>query len=592
MTDRAGLSPRTLMTVGVTGHRLQRLGVENIGAVEASVEAILVALEDAAGLADRGDLRLITSLAEGADAIAADAAVARDWRLDVVLPFAREIYAHDFPPGEARAAYDARLDACSAIMELNSDRDAPGGDGLAYERAGRIVLAQSDLIIAIWDGEIAWGRGGAAQIVAEAVIRGIPVIHVDPKAADEPRLLWDRLHPIDRGQQTVDSVARSDLSALPGLVAALVTAPVDPRDRERLSRFEAAMPARRWSIAIAYSLLLAMMGVRGLRRSDIDQRFDADRAGEPIAALCATAAAFGQRIRSLLAVRFAQADVAATRAAQTFRSVYVANFALAALAVVLSLSSLALPGAKPALLVLELLAIGTILLQTHAGRRRDWHRRWLDNRQLAERLRCLAISAQLGDLDLRNGRPDAGWADWYVRATAREVGLPMARVDAAYLDCVRASLVGLLDDQIAYLGADARRMHHLEHRLHRLGTWLFMLTAFACVAMFAVKMLSLRFGAAETLAYQLGNAATIIGAALPAIGAAIYGIRMQGDFSGTAARSRDLRGQLTAVRDLLVGEPLTFDTLAARTRRVTGLLTSDVMSWIQTYEAKPLALPG
>ncbi|RZM33631.1 MAG: hypothetical protein EOP67_21360, partial [Sphingomonas sp.] len=33
MTNRAGLSPRTLMTVGVTGHRLQRLGIENVAAV-------------------------------------------------------------------------------------------------------------------------------------------------------------------------------------------------------------------------------------------------------------------------------------------------------------------------------------------------------------------------------------------------------------------------------------------------------------------------------------------------------------------------------------------------------------------------------
>lgn len=592
MVQGGGLMPRTMMTVGVTGHRLERLGAGNVAAVAARIATILAAIERAAGFAARDDLRLITSLAEGADAIAADAAVARGWQLDVVLPFARDVYAADFPVGAARSAYDARLDACRAVLELDSDRAAPGGEGLAYERAGRIVLAQSDVIVAVWDGEPAWGRGGAAQIVAEAVIRGIPVIHLDPQASGDAVLLWDRLHPVDRGQQTVDTVARSDLSALPSLVATLIAAPDDAASRTRLARFVAPLPVRRWSIAIAYPLLLAAMAVRGLRWSDVLARFDLARASAPIAALCATDIGFGERVRALLAPRFAQGDEAATRAAQTFRSVYVANFALAALAVVLSLSSLALPGAKPALLVLELLAIATILIQTRAGRRRDWHRQWLDNRALAERLRCLAISAQLGDLDLRHGRGGAAWADWYVRATARELGLPMARVDAAYLGCVRASLIALLDDQIGYLGSDARRMHRLEHRLHRLGTWLFMITALACVAMFVVKMLSLRFGAAELLAVHLGNAATIIGAALPAIGAAIYGIRMQGDFAGTAARSGELRDQLTAVRALLASEPLVFDTLAARARRVTGLLTSDVASWIQTYQAKPLALPG
>jgi hypothetical protein len=156
---------------------------------------------------------------------------------------------------------------------------------------------------------------------------------------------------------------------------------------------------------------------------------------------------------------------------------------------VLSLLGLALPaGAKPVLITLELAAIAVILILTRTGNRAGWHRRWLDNRALAERLRCLAVSAQLGDLDLRGaGEGTPSWVAWYTRATARELGLPSVHADASYLQCVRNDLVRLIDDQTAYLKSDAGRMHRLEHRLHLVGTTLFGATAIACLALLVFK---------------------------------------------------------------------------------------------------------
>ena len=51
----------------------------------------------------------------------------------------------------------------------------------AYEAAGFVMLANIDLLIAIWDGEDAAGVGGTAQIVSRAIADGIPVIRLDPK---------------------------------------------------------------------------------------------------------------------------------------------------------------------------------------------------------------------------------------------------------------------------------------------------------------------------------------------------------------------------------------------------------------------------
>jgi hypothetical protein len=591
---RAETTDTGALGIGVTGHRLGRLEGIDLDDLRAALRTLFAELATTSS----APMRLITSLADGADSIAADEALALSWTLDAVLPLSRADYLSDFTEAQARVDHEMLLAKAHGIFELDGDRNVEGGSAIAYERAGRVVLAQSDILVAVWDSGPVRGRGGAAQIVAEAVLAGIPVIHVDPAGRHPPRLLWDGLEEHDLGQQTVDTVPRGDLSALPGLVRGLLDPPEDKIERAMLDRLGvSAKPRRNW--ALAYPLLLAVMGVRQLRKTDWAVADPANALPAilgPCSGAALTASGFGAQLRTTLAPRFARADATATHVAQLFRSGYVTNFSFAALAVVLSLLGLALPAAlKPVLIILEFMVIATILLVTRAGNRSQWHRRWLDNRHLAERLRCLTVAAQLGELELRSGadlRP--GWVDWYARATARELGMPSVRVDPAYLACVRDGLTSLIDDQIAYLKTDAHRMHKLEHRLHHLGTILFAMTAMICVGLLIYKMMDKMVGMAalDAIAHPVLTATTIASAALPAIGAAIYGIRMQGDFAGIAERSESLAHNLTTLRQVIDADVLSFDTLKRRVARATDLLTQDLASWLQTYHARPLTLPG
>lgn len=583
-----GLPDRRL-AIAVTGHRPDRLGGADLAGLQAAVEAVLAAIA-AAVPTPPVHIRLISGLAEGADSIAAEAALSRGWQLDAVLPFARDDYERDFE-GEAATAFAQQLQRATAVLELPGERATDATTNAAYERAGRTMLAQADLLIGLWDGDPARGRGGAAQIIAEAVMAGMPVILIDPARPQQPELLWDGLIEVDLGRQTVETVARGDLRGLPALLKILLDQP-DGLEAAMLERFRDETP-RRWNAGIAYPLLLAAGGVRRLRWRDLRNPPPADpEALGP--SLCAGNSSFADHLRAVVAPRFVRSDAAATRIAQLFRSSYVMNFALAALAVVLSLLGLALPpAAKPALLAAEIAAITIILLVTRVGNRAHWHRRWLDNRALAERLRCLALTAQLGDLDLRYRQEAApGWVGWYVRGTAREIGLPALRIDSAYLEAVRADLFALIDGQIAYLKTEAHRMHTLEHRLHRLGTALFAITAVTCLALLAFKAGHEMMPELDAWQKAIAIGSTIISAALPAIGAAIYGIRMQSDFAGIAARDEALEEQLAALRGVIEADTLAFDTLLARVRRASELLTADLGNWLQTYHARPLALPG
>jgi hypothetical protein len=585
-----GTTINAALGIGVTGHRLERLGPFDISALQKALREVMATIS---GWPDGNlprPMRLITGLADGADTIAAHEAVAMGWSLDAVLPLPRAEYLSDFTDVGARTDHEALLAAAHAVFELDGDRSIEGGSAIAYERAGRVVLAQSDMLIAVWDGHPARGRGGAAQIVAEAVLAGIPVIVIDPANAATPRLLWDGLEEHDLGQQTVETVPTGDLSSLPRLVRALLDPPLEMAERKMLAQFGAPKASRRnW--ALAYPLLLGIVGVRRPRWSDWKPA-----KAMPVAGESSAATSFATKLHSILMPRFARADALATHVAQLFRSGYVTNFSFAALAVVLSLMGLAVPSAlKPVLIIFEFMVIATILIVTRAGNRAQWHRRWLDNRHLAERLRCLSVAAQLGELELRKGaelRP--GWVDWYARATAREMGLPSVCVDPAYLTGVSDGLKTLIDDQIAYLRGDAHRMHRLEHRLHNLGTILFAMTALICVSLLAFKMADkiVGLGALDAVAHPFLTATTIASAAFPAIGAAIYGIRMQGDFAGIAERSEGLAHNLTVLRQVIDADALSFDTLKRRVARATDLLTQDLASWLQTYHARPLTLPG
>lgn len=572
-------SEAATVAVGVTGHRLERLEGFDLAALRARLDKVMAALEAATpGV----PFRLIGSLAEGADMLAADAALARRWRLDTVLPFSRENYAGDFDDAGATALRE-RLQASTDVLELPGARDEPGGEAAAYERAGRVVLTQCDLLLAVWDGDPQKGRGGAAQIVAEAVAHGVPVVVVHPDAAQAPVLMWSGLNAHEFGPEAVDTVARGGLSDLPRLMQRLAPAAA-PSAARRASRAETPL------FAIAYPLLLAAFRVRRLRWADLRRPRPAPPAAEP-----ASQSAFAARIGRHLWPRFDEADCQAGRAAQLFRSAFVSNFALAALSVTLSLLELVSPSAvKPLLVVGEFSSIAMILLVTRLGAHAGWHASWLDQRSLAEKLRCLAVSAPLGDLFLRGVRGQASnSAAGEARAIARRLGLPSGRIDADYLAASYASLIALLDDQIGYVEREAGRMHKLEHRMHQLGGALFTITALVCVGVLAMEGVgALLAHGPEGEAHHLPLGITVISASLPAIGAAIYGIRMQGDFAGAAERNAALAAQLIHLRRIAQEEAVTFDGLRRLVRRTAELLTADVSQWLRATRARPLGLPG
>ncbi len=151
------------MNVGITGHqRLNR--PEAWPWVE---EAIGRELDRATR-----PLVLITSLAIGADQLAARLALERDAVIKAILPFAD--IERTF--GEADLAEYRRLVDRASVEILRTS----GTDQDAYLAAGKRVVDLSDLLMAVWDGEPAKGKGGTADVVDYALSRGVPIVQIDP----------------------------------------------------------------------------------------------------------------------------------------------------------------------------------------------------------------------------------------------------------------------------------------------------------------------------------------------------------------------------------------------------------------------------
>lgn len=599
-----GIKPDLCLAVGVTGHRLKRMQSTDMASIRQTVAGLLTRLAQAAdSVATQyaGDfsaaapkMRFVSALADGADTIATEAALSAGWQFDACLPFAREEYANDFSEGEGRQRFEALLVRATATFALAGTRLDPGA---SYEAAGRLMLDQVDILIALWDGDVGRGRGGTARIVSEAIGRHIPVIHVDIHGKAAPVLLWSGLADFEIEQPAFDNVPRADPAiALAPVVSALTVPPENPIDRRMLARFYKERTRSR-TPALPYPLLLAMAGAKRLAWSDM-RPSSAEECAAPLAqqlGRVAHAGNYGQALISKLVARFGVADAAAAYFAQIFRSGFVANFGLAAIAVLLALTGPLFPAYKLPLIVTELGVILIIFINTRAGTRVGWHERWMDDRHLAEQLRSLAMTSVLGNLNLREsaGRDAAaspGWVNWLGRATARELGLPHVKVDEAYLATVRYTADGLITDQIAYHRANAHRMHALESRLHAAGEILFGGTIVACVIWIVAKIANVPMTFGGTIG--LTEIVTALTAAMPAMGAALYGIGMQGDFAGIAQRSEATVARLERLKRALKDDPLEYPRLNARLRRLADIMLTDVAHWRTTYQARPLKLPG
>lgn len=531
-------------------------------------------------------LRLVSALAEGADQIAAQEALACGWDLQAPLPFAIDEYARDFHTTRTREDLQTLLssDRLTAIVELDGDRKK---EPAAYEAVGRMVLRQSDALIAIWDGAPAAGIGGTPQIVQEAVDAGTPVVWIDARRPHAICMLARSAEGTTIAQplEWLDAAIRERLAPPPSKKG--LEGPEYFRERQR-----------RWSIGFAYAAFCDLVMFKMPRMRIVIPEFIASTLAEwqrvwPVEPPGVKEA---EELEAAFVRHYAWADKLADYYANLYRSSFTFNYLMAGAAVAFALIPYGLGwqdfARERIFIALELFVISAIIAITVWGSLARWHDRWIGYRFLAEQLRHLIFLAPLGRTTpafripayAAHDDPRNTWVSWHFRAIVREAGMLSFRMDARSLEWYRKLLMGELSDQVNYHARVADRSRLIGRRLQRLTTALFILTA--------VVVLFHLFGPLAGTSAEPW--ATVLSAVIPAFGAALAGIAGQAEFHRIVKRSGALKESLGGLADALARgdeSPPRSEFLGQKAELMAQVMTDEVLDWRTVVRERPLTLP-
>ncbi|HEY6925852.1 MAG TPA: hypothetical protein VI653_20395 [Steroidobacteraceae bacterium] len=173
--------------VGFSGHRQLK---DEAGAARAISEALADLRRELPG-----DWIGLSSLATGSDQLFVEQVLGLGLSWHAILPLPVRDFQQDFSPPEWERAQLmlTRADHVRVIDENGSREDA-------YLDCGMETVNDADVLIALWDGEPARGKGGTADVVDYAKSIGKPMLIIDAGTLKTRREHWGSL---DRGNTSL-----------------------------------------------------------------------------------------------------------------------------------------------------------------------------------------------------------------------------------------------------------------------------------------------------------------------------------------------------------------------------------------------------
>lgn len=654
MSRRALLSPAKLLSIGVTGHRTEHAAIRGrVQDVERAIASVVEAIRAAAGGFEI--IRVHSMLADGVDQAFAQEALDAGWEHVAPLPFGAALTEAIGTVSGADSAERRQSALAEAQASLSADGQVGGGSAFAqlarrsrtfalaerdetlaalwfdaadversrqfettasgrYALAARIIIEQSDLMIAVWDGEARTLMGGTGHTVSEALDAGVPVLWMHPDRLDRLRIL--RTHEdlfaheteVEEGDariacaRVINEITRleTDESRRPGVTHS----PFDQFLSERVRRGNLIFWRGYRLVERVFGRWRQKPGEKPPQLTRLAVNFDernedqviADWKGslrelEKLDEGCVTYVA---RAAKVCAPRFRAADVIATELSDAYRGGMVLNFLLAAAAVLVGLIYLPVGAEKWFFALTEIALIVAILLVTDLGIRSRWHQRWLESRRVAEYLRHAVVLLPLGVMRPVGRWPkgvESSWPEIYVRATMREAGLPQREVCPDY---VRTMVFEVISAYVAsqrdYHADKARRLHQVHKGLDVLSAFLFGCALLGALVYVGMHTLDLHMSSTASKWF------TFMGVAFPMAGATCASLRFFGDFerfgSISAAAERNLTHIMERIAKLeRAAGGVDYGTASRVAHSVESVFVEELESWQAIFGGKHMGIP-
>ncbi|SDR64119.1 hypothetical protein SAMN05519103_09421 [Rhizobiales bacterium GAS113] len=614
--------PRLAMRVGFAGHRPNKLRAAEEPRIRRQLSLVFAAIDAAAQeiLADNASfycpepptIRIASGFAEGADQMAV-VSCPDHWTIEAVLPFPREEFLKDIEKsalgdgGDARDEFLRSLSKAETITQLPMPQFENRDQG--YIIAGSYLLRQIDVLVVVWDGKLP-RPGGTGALAEEAFNGGIPVVWLSSLYAEEPSLIV-KFEADGTPVSSHDDCTQGPLlaSLRPIFNAPGITRRGPGQSTRGLDDFylEHWRPSTTFVLFDALKRLANRQRLRAIIRTgpfyDLLRHYREDKFIED-----APTEDLRRRVQDILLPRLVWADALAAHFSNKSRSAYMMTYLLAAIAVLISIMGAFFESVhiRAVLGMMGLSVIGAIGSTIVLGRRMRLQERWFDYRTLAESLRrgrLLAFVSEFGRIQAAALHlPELPWTLWYSLATMREIGLPTATLDGIYQWKLLNAMRNEINERRLYLRLSMQGANRIDHMLHNFGLACFFLTFVAWLLFLIVYSINVVLSdafASRFLADLSSNALqplmVLFTAGLPALGAAFAGIRVHGDFEGSAERSARMLESLDSLTaeydDAMQRDPRLDDTtqLIIDTARA---MSEDPVAWQQLYGRKRLALPA
>ncbi len=526
-----------IIRIGVTGHRV-------IGNEVRIRDCIRTILNDLIRPFPHTPFHLValSALAEGADRIVADEILkyprsnrTADWEisssLQAILPLPPEEYKNDFETASSKDEFNRLLQADPSPIELEPEltEETPKEQRrAAYEYAGRYIVHQCDILIAIWNGKEAAGRGGTAEIVDYARSNNRTCVWIHSETGT---ITWEK-----RGDSTCRSLGYLDQFN---------------GETVRKDVMEAGVEKR-------LSALNESAKNVGLR----DHFFDPMKA-------------------DILPLSF-KASTLAKKYRKRHMGCGIAVYLLAAFAVaIVTLQVLFLPD-NPSIILFEIASIGSVIVLCWLSHRAEWHKKWLDYRFLAEHLRAaLFLSTACVPCESKPKRRELSHRprDWVVMAAEGichkqpKVYCDLMSDDSRLVGIKNLVVSGWIDDQIKYYTQRGEEHRKNNERLIAVGVVFFFITFIASV----FHLLGHSVISADSTVFSI-NFFAALAIIFPAFGSSVAAIRNYSEYKRNSERYEFMVQHLSAIRNEILGN-ISQDKFLSLLREANELMMSEHMDW-------------
>jgi hypothetical protein len=600
--------PKLILRVGITGHRPDKLDDmnsellnERLSEIFGQLKTIVRRARDKAPEAFSEHsplLYLISPLADGADQIVADKAIEEGFELQCPIPFLNQ---------DGKNPYGKHLQD-AVVFEMDGSQQ---NKEEAYESAGRMVLRHSDVLIAIWDKNNPRGIGGTGQIVDEARKLWIPTIWISPVKPHDALLL------IPHKDGTWNEL---DLSWLDDLLITKLIPPTQSEHQQsnhhqqtsdlRNEYFqETILPfGAKFVGKFISELLHGRILLPHSKRAEEDWSAQIQQWTDFSLETRTAIKEVVQRIENKIRAHYEYADELANRYSSLYYRGFKWNYLMSGFAVMFAFLIFAFGKNNIEWAVnisyLEFFALFSIIVVYLCDKRGKWYDRRIDYRLLAEMIRQTRFLATVGrippisapqTIHTHYGDPSGSWVHWHYLAVVKQVGMPHTKLMPEYLRAVARLIKSETDEQAEYHDRKSIQNSKIDHRLHQITVWLFVIAVLACAAHLLMEWLVPYLGHTihenEEMVKTFLSFLTIVS---PAFGAACAGIKSQGEYERIARHS-------AAMADYLKEKSQQLDKLQHDTHLNSGALArvvddiaekriEEVLDWRIVFHKRPIEL--